>query len=518
MAVSNKRTTNIVHLHLSLYWDAITTCPENIGTQRKEEPMVRFIGIRHRVKKLSDGDSSPTQVCVIVDGTVRTYDLDTETDELDWVLGYYPTSWRLAVNGEDDALLNELKNGRHRHHLRFRKVKKNEDAAKLSNTHVVKELDGKPHVLEIPASYDGFKPDDVVGMALGGSGDRLAFALSRRAEELSGQTAVMRIRSAKLKAWREDHFKREKDEDAKTLAELVRDNEADFFPTTGRDRVQIRLVETWRNRVDAMKARIGGEQRLRSRLIGLIFCSEEGKYPEGEIEVAYEKARANDHIIQALIKEEAARNREIEKILRDLPVYEQIFKPVRGIGPMIAARLIVAIGDIRRFETDAKLKAFLGVHVMEGGRFGQRETGKQFVRRRQGEVANWHPDGRQALFLLTDQFNRNPNSPWGQKLLEYKAKFRTKHPSVECAACGVPLEECQKDSGKLTAVKTSTDQGAEGLQDGSDKNGRHVRRYMDGHIHKMALWRTVTKFVEWLWREWWRLEREMTAGHSAKAA
>lgn len=452
--------------------------------------MARFVGIRHRVKKLAEGESSPTQVHIVDGDKVESYDLVTETDELDWVLSQYPTSWRLAEKGVDDTLVEELKSGRRKHHLRWRKVKKNEDSASLSETNFVEEQKGKSHILEIPDSLDGLRKEDVVGMMLGGSGDRFAFALSRQAEELGGQTRVMRIRSAKFKEWRDDYFQRDKSEDAKTLAELVRDNESDFFPTTRRDRDLIRLVEAWRNRVDAMKARIGAEQRLRSHLIGVIFCSEGGKYPEGEIELLYEKQRSSDRIIRALLEEETARNREIERILCSLKVYEKLLEPIKGVGPMIAARLVVSIGDIRRFETDAKLKAFLGVHVMQGGSFGDRESGKQFVRRRQGEVANWHPEGRQALYLLADQFNRNPESEWGKKLRECKVRLRITHPIVECTTCGVPWEKCQK---------------------GND--GRHVRRYTDGHIHKMASWRTVTKFVEWLWREWTRLEATNSSSH-----
>lgn len=444
---------------------------------------IRNIGIRHRVKKLAAGEASPTQICVISSEGVKDYSLETETDELDWVLGQFPTSWRLANKAEDEQAVEELKAGRRRHHLRWRKVRKNEDSGVLSETRFVEDRKGTPYVLEIPVSLDGFRAGDTVGMALGGSGDRLAFALSRRADELGGGTRVLRLQPAKLKNLRE-RLAREKNEDARTLAEHARDHAEDFLTTTPRDRVLIRLGEIWRNRVDAMKARIGAEQRLRSHLIGQIFCSNEGRYPEGEIELIYEAARTNDRVIRALLEEEAARNREIEEILRDIEVYGQVLAPVTGVGPMIAARIIVAVGDIRRFNTDAQLKAFLGVYVMQGGRFGDRETSLQFVRRRSGKVANWHPDGRQALYLLMDQFNKRPNSPWGQKLLEYKAKLRAKHPVVECSICAVPIEECREKSAK-----------------------GHSRRYSDGHIHKMAMWRTATKFVEWLWREWTRIER-----------
>jgi len=155
-----------------------------------------------------------------------------------------------------------------------------------------------------------------------------------------------------------------------------------------------------------------------------------------------------------------------------------------------------AVGDIRSFEVKpdfrgahtpeaiairrnkamskgaAKLKAFLGVHVLLDGRF---------PRKRRGEVANWNPAGRQALYLLADQFNRRPDSQWGERLLYYKKVLRERHPEVVI------------------------------------ENGK--KRYTKGHIHKMALWRTLTKFVESLYRDWLRIETELRAGaNRAEAA
>jgi hypothetical protein len=40
------------------------------------------------------------------------------------------------------------------------------------------------------------------------------------------------------------------------------------------------------------------------------------------------------------------------------------------------------------------------------------------------------------------------------------------------------------------------------------ENEEGKKRYTDGHIHKMALWRTATQFVRWLFRQWWALERQ----------
>ena len=73
------------------------------------------------------------------------------------------------------------------------------------------------------------------------------------------------------------------------------------------------------------------------------------------------------------------------------------------------------------------------------------------------------------------QFNRRPKSVWGAKLLENKRKLRETHPE--------PIQS-------------------------ENKNGKMVKKYSDGHILKMAQWRTVTQFCVWLYREWRKLDAE----------
>jgi len=120
----------------------------------------------------------------------------------------------------------------------------------------------------------------------------------------------------------------------------------------------------------------------------------------------------------------------------------------------------------------AKVKHQCGVHIASDG---------SFPRRRAGQVANWSPQARQALYLLCDQFNRRPDSEWGQKLLAQKAKYRQTHPEP------VEVEKEVTQNGK--------------------KVKKTVKLYTDGHIHKMALKWCATKFVEWMSREWLRLEK-----------
>lgn len=122
--------------------------------------MGRIIGIRHRIKRTASQEARPTEVCFIEeDGDQRRLNLATEDDELDFVHGRYPVKWRKADPGEDLSLLQK------RGHVRIRKVKETGE----EETHV-------------PEEYDGMRPGDRVAMILGGSGDRLAFALSRLGE------------------------------------------------------------------------------------------------------------------------------------------------------------------------------------------------------------------------------------------------------------------------------------------------------------------------------------------------
>ncbi len=370
---------------------------------------MRYIGIRHRVKKTVEGEARPTQVVICESEDEKVLELEDESSELDFALG------------------------------RFTK--------KPSKT------------------KEGLKAGDIVAMALGGSGDNFAYALSRQAEKVGAK--VLRLPPFVLKERRKGE---DKDADARLLAELVKTEPGLFYEVTSRDRVLIKIRETFGARQEAMKERIACEQLLYANFIGKIFRSEEGLYPEGKIEESFAKAKANDVILQSLEDEEGKRIKEMKKALNELDVYTEVFSKVDGCGPMIAASIISSVIDIRRFPTDAKLKAFCGVHVLSDGKF---------ARKRSGAVANWSPEARQGLYLLGDQWNRRPDSVWGKKLREYKKIFRSKHPE------------------EIVAGK---------------------RRYTKGHIHKMATWRTITKFVEWMYREWWKLERKSSETALKKAS
>lgn len=84
-------------------------------------------------------------------------------------------------------------------------------------------------------------------------------------------------------------------------------------------------------------------------------------------------------------------------------VWAQVFEPVQGCGSLIAARLITALSDVRRFPTRAALTAFLGYHHMPDG---------SRARRARGHTSPWSPRGKQGVYLFAIQTLKTPDSPW----------------------------------------------------------------------------------------------------------
>jgi|SRR3989344_1131577 len=518
--------------------------PQCFLTIYRSVEMTRYIGIRHRRKATKEGEARPTTVAIRIGDKVQIHDLETETDELDFLMARFPVEWKKLDDGEEVVWFDakSAPNGIHPHHCKWRTVKRGEDSTDLELDRLLEGADGTVrYLMKVPSVFEGLRTRDKVGMVLGGSGDRFAAALSRRGESIG--STVWRIPPFVLKALRGEVSK---DDDHLLLASLVETKLSSFYLLRLRDREGIRVKEALDIRQQAMKARISCEQQMLQALIGHAFLSEEGHFPEGVIKEEFDRLKANDQIFKALEAEENRRDKELDKAVKAVEIWDKIFGPIQGCGSRLAAGLIAPIGDIRRFlvEPDAnrmqelyarseqleqdgqfvrdrvyvadritsdmkhfkvlqivrswqernghtaeaqmlteainchrerhklrraahnkgkaKLKAFCGVHCING----------KFARRRVGQVSNWNPAARQALYLLGEQFNRRPESVWGKKLLEYKAKLRVVHPEV--------IEEDGK------------------------------KRFTNGHIHKMTLWRTLTKFVEALYNAWTRIEKEQS--------
>lgn len=150
-------------------------------------------------------------------------------------------------------------------------------------------------------------------------------------------------------------------------------------------------------------------------MIGKEF--EGGRLPDVATEETIEKIVdamiASDRFQSTVLDRVKALQREIEKILKGGKkspanfLWEMVFEPIPGCGPLIAARIITATADIRRFETLPAYKAYAGYHQFEDGSRARRVAGK---------VSNWSPELKQAVYLWCVQTVKTPSSPWRQKL------------------------------------------------------------------------------------------------------
>lgn len=583
----------------------------------------RCVGIRHRRKATREGAARPTTVAIRLHGNVKSYDLESETHELDFLMHRLPVEWRDLEKGEEVVWFDKdtAPDGIRPHHCKWRKVKKDEDVSKLNPAYLITlATRDKKYLTKVPCKFEGLESGDVVGMVLGGSGDRFAAALSRRGETIGA--TVWRIPPFSLADLRGSASK---DDDHVTLARLVEERRDAFYLLRRRDREGIRVKEALDIRMQAMKARIGCEQRMMQALVGQIFLTEEGGFPEGVVQDEYDRISANDRIFQGLVAEEELRDDELAKAVRSVEIWKHVFEPITGCGPRLTAGLIAPIVDIRRFwvepdpqamaalyersitleeqggfEQDkkhvasrlkpgmtayqqlqivrswqakngkpdkaqllteailcheqrhalrvkaqrrgiSKLVKFCGVHCMDDGRF---------PRRREGQVAKCSPSARQALYLLGDQFNRRPTSEWGKKLLECKEQYRVKHPHPIVVSktlkdlfriidrflisYGVRIEPKGFEINTLDGLYAFLEAGMTDIRSASkdveqDEYGAivdqieklgtpttaNVSIYTPGHLHKMAIWRTLTHFVRNLFREWTRIEKKHNGGIQA---
>lgn len=366
----------------------------------------------------------------------------------------------------------------------------------------------------------GLRLGDVVLLVMGGSVSFFAFALSNQIEKLGsggvywiGSTLFKRLCDeykfdrSKVKAIDDGGRRTEMTFDHVALPSLFAVNPSSFHRVSSRERDLILLGDVVRRRREAMDARMACAQRVRQRMKKAAYCVNEG-YPEGGVKLFIEQGVANDKMLNLFEKEETQIGYELKKLLRSLPVWK-VFEPISGVGEFTAGPLIMAIGDIHRFPSSSQLKAFLGVHTLkpDGSKFQKGErpdaTNSKFARRRQGQLSNWSQEGRQALYLIADQFMvYRKNSPWGLVAQEIKKRFQEKYP--------VP-EVWVKDAEGNVTMKVKLPEGmCKRIQGGwevtSLEGVKHtfkgVTKFNPAHINRMVAWRTMTKFVEWLYDAW----------------
>ena len=366
----------------------------------------------------------------------------------------------------------------------------------------------------------GIKAGDIVLTIMGGSGGFYAFALSNKLEAL-GSGGVYWIGSTLFKRLCDEHKidrsrLKDVDEDGRRT-EITFDHEAlprvfeiashQFHRVSSRERDLILLKDVHLRRMEAMHARMACAQRTRQRLKKMAYCVSDG-YPEGGVKLFIEQGLANDKVYVALQDEEKKVTAELKKLMQSLAVWK-VFAPIEGVGEITATALVVAIQDINRFPGASQLKSFLGMHTLrtDGKKFEKGEkpdaSNSKFARRRQGQLSNWNQDGRQALYLIGNQFCVwKKDTPWGLVAQEVKKNWLTKYPNPECwvkDTAGNVIEKVTLYEGKCKRIQGGWKVTAD---DGTVREVKGVTKFNPAHINRMTTWRTMTLFVDWLYRAW----------------
>jgi len=86
--------------------------------------------------------------------------------------------------------------------------------------------------------------------------------------------------------------------------------------------------------------------------------------------------------------------KEIEREVRQIDVYREYLRYVKGLGAVLSAKLICYIKDIERFATVAKLWRYAGLGVVDG----------KAERRRRGQKANYNTRFKALMYVIANSF------------------------------------------------------------------------------------------------------------------
>lgn len=324
-----------------------------------------FIGIRARSKtRGTDVDTGavgerPTMIAMRdLVGSANTIEVVSAQEEIDFLLGMRPTSWR-ALSPEEAAQPNTLLVLPHQ----IRAVKPRE-AKRLLGADAFNALPKQDEYMLVPASYEGFRPDlgDELLIPNGGLGDMIAMAGYGAAKGLGCPNTVRRCTPAFLKAQRElagegaaPTKKRGrpssavKDEDHLLLAGLLEETDLrpHLPPMTERDMNLLAVVAAFRHWEELQLARKIAEQHYHVRRgIKAYMWATDGLHAT-DIQAVHEDALPA-HVVAAQSAEADAK-KELDTLLQKVDFHREVLSQHPQVGPSLAARVITAIGGIERF-------------------------------------------------------------------------------------------------------------------------------------------------------------------------
>lgn len=490
-----------------------------------EQATGRYIGIRPRVKTTDKGGKErPTEACIVDErGRETIYKLPDEQAEMLFIFGRFPVRFEPPT---EDVDLASIPNA----FLKLENVGKDEEVEPQLVRQVARK---KCKIVGVACEFDGMREGDTFAIAAGGLlGNMIAFAAARQATEVGAK--VLRLNTSILKQRR---GKESREDDHKLLAHLVRDESNIFHTTRPAERQIIKLCMLYDEWLDAMKARIAVGQRVaraeRSGTYAVLTA-------DALLDVhEQEKRRADNPNLAAITTEEERAEKALIKFVSDMDLYQQVFKPVPGIGEKIAVRIIASIGDIRRFivEPDEERMAELYAESMEYKRAGNFAEHQHLIR--EGVEPNIYFRLRRiAQECDRKGLREDARNLFAAATAEYKrAQRRIKARRATIEKCihyvGLHLNEDgtfpKNTGGKPSSWSGDGRQGFYLLGDqfaiyqaksdwgqylkAMKKHFREVHPepqraennfllYGEGHITDMARWRTLTRFARKLFEAW----------------
>jgi hypothetical protein len=211
-----------------------------------------------------------------------------------------------------------------------------------------------------------------------------------------------------------------------------------------------------------------------------------------------------EHVDKKLRDVEAGINKDMAAALKDIPIYKQWFKKVKGVGVIIAGGMIGEITDISRFEHISNLWSWAGVGIHGG--VADRLT--------KGKKATWNPHMKVLCWKLGksivmtggwfrdryDEFKREEianNVPWTVPVDKKQMK-------------GSKFVDFSGQSEYLDGIKDTniTDDNIKKIVDECNRIGlTHVTiKLIDAHVDSRARRKAAKLFLALMTMKWREIE------------
>ncbi|GEM_PF-2244830 len=374
------------------------------------------------------------------------------------------------------------------------------------------------------------EPSDVIFTGLGGQNDKFCIAASRKNVKLL-RLPTNFVHDEQERQRKEESKKGEAVEEAASiLYRFARSIQEEFYPFREADLpyLEVRLLSRLFWTVQR-SIRITIANRLRHVTQDLEFLGGPEGFPVTKqaiesilMTVPEEEGFEIDPEQMVAIKFfkslEVKVKRDLERALDVLPLYNAVFKPLKGnCGPGIAGYVIGQIIDIRRFPTFAKLKAFAGYHLVKN------EDGEWVAPRpMKGQRANWDHVLQQAVYYFTSVSDKQAaDHLWKQQLqirygYEIEKLLRKVQEKWGSAPPDVQAEEAKALAGKNVPVPAEMTierflgwvQALRTEAAGTGGIAKLPEPYKGIPVvaRKRALRWLGQKFLQYVWTEWHRFE------------